>query len=93
MDTIGIIVSALASGAAAGLKPITEKAIKDAYAGLKSMIQRKYSRVDLLPIENKPESQSKRESVAEDLVDRNSFFVIVQITVHSPYLNFESQYF
>ena len=69
MDPIGVIVSALASGAAAGLKPTAEKAIKDAYAGLKSMIQRKYSRVDLLPIENKPESQSKRESVAEDLVD------------------------
>lgn len=68
MDPIGIIVSAIASGAAAGLKPTAEKAIKDAYAGLKSMIQRKYSRVDLLPIENKPESQSKRESVAEDLV-------------------------
>ena len=69
MDPIGLIVSALASGAAAGLKPTAEKAITDAYAGLKSMIQRKYGRVDLLPIENKPESQSKRESVAEDLVD------------------------
>jgi hypothetical protein len=69
MDPIGIIVSALATGVAAGLKPTAEKAIKDAYAGLKSMIQRKYSRVDLQPIENKPESLSKRESVAEDLVD------------------------
>jgi len=69
MDPIGIIVSALTSGAAAGLKPTAENAIKDAYAGLKSMIQRKYSRIDLLPLENKPESQSKRESVAEDLVD------------------------
>jgi hypothetical protein len=69
MDPIGIIVAALASGAAAGLKPTAEKAIKEAYAGLKSLIQRKYSRVDLLPIENKPESRSKRESVAEDLAD------------------------
>lgn len=69
MDPIGIIVSALASGAAAGLKPTAENAIKDAYAGLKSMIQRKYSRIDLQPIENKPESQSKRESIAEDLSD------------------------
>jgi predicted lipid-binding transport protein (Tim44 family) len=69
MDPIGIIVSALASGAAAGLKPAAEKAIKDAYAGLKSMIQRKYSRVDLATLENKPESRSKRESVAEDLAD------------------------
>lgn len=69
MDLIGIVVSALASGAAAGLKPAAEKAIIDAYAGLKSLIQRKYSRVDLAPLENKPESQSKRESVAEDLTD------------------------
>ncbi|MHC4740759.1 MAG: hypothetical protein ACYS8Z_02540 [Planctomycetota bacterium] len=69
MDPIGIIVSALASGAAAGLKPTAEKAVKDAYDGLKSKIQRKYGRVDLMPIENKPQSRSKRESVAEDLVD------------------------
>jgi len=69
MDPISIIVSALASGAAAGLKPTAENAIKDAYAGLKGMIQRKYGHVDLLPLENKPESQSKRDSVAEDLAD------------------------
>ena len=69
MDPIGIIISALASGAAAGLKPAAEKAIKDAYTGLKSMIQRKYSRVDLAPLENKPESRSKRESGAVDLTD------------------------
>lgn len=69
MDAIGIIVSALASGAAAGLKPTAEKVVKDAYAGLKSMIRRKYDSVDLIPIEKKPESQSKRESVAEDLAD------------------------
>jgi len=69
MDPIGIIVSALASGAAAGIKPTAENAIKDAYAGLKGMIQRKYRRIDLQPLENKPESQSKRESIAEDLTD------------------------
>jgi len=69
MDPISIIVSALASGAAAGLKPTAEKIIKDAYAGLKGMIQRKYNNVDLRPFENKPESESKRESLAEDLVD------------------------
>ena len=69
MDPISIIVSALASGAAAGLKPTAEKIIKDAYAGLKGMIERKYTNVDLSPVENKPESESKRESVAEDLAD------------------------
>ena len=69
MDPIGIIVSALASGAAAGLKPAAEKVIIDAYAGLKSMIRRKYNSVDLIPVEKKPESRSKRESVGEDLAD------------------------
>lgn len=69
MDPISIIVSALASGAAAGLKPTAEKIITDAYAGLKGMIQRKYNNVDVRPVENKPESESKRESVAEDLAD------------------------
>jgi hypothetical protein len=69
MDPISIIVFALASGAAAGLKPTAEKIITDAYAGLKGMIQRKYNNVDLRPVENKPESESKRESVAEDLAD------------------------
>jgi hypothetical protein len=69
MDPISIIVSALASGAAAGLKPTAEKIITDAYAGLKGMIQRKYSNVDVRPVENRPESESKRESLAEDLAD------------------------
>ncbi len=69
MDSISIIVSALASGAAAGLKPTAEKIVKEAYAGLKGIIQRKYNDVDLRPIENKPESESKRESMAEDLAD------------------------
>ena len=69
MDPISIIVSALASGAAAGLKPTAEKIITDAYAGLKGMIQRKYSSVDVRPVENRPESESKRESLAEDLAD------------------------
>ena len=69
MDPISIIVAALASGAAAGLKPTAEKIIKDAYAGLMGMIQRKYNNVDLRPFENKPESESERESLAEDLAD------------------------
>lgn len=69
MDPITIIVSALASGAAAGLKSNAEKIIKDAYSGLKGMIARKYKNVDLSPVENKPESESKRKSLAEDLAD------------------------
>jgi hypothetical protein len=69
MDPITIIVAALAAGAAAGLKPTAAQVIKDAYAGIKTLIQRKYATVDLTPLENKPESEKKRDSVAEDLND------------------------
>lgn len=69
MDPITMIVLALAAGAAAGLKPSAEQAIKDAYAGVKALIQRKYAKVDLASLERKPESEAKRESVREDLDD------------------------
>lgn len=67
--TITIIVTALVAGAAAGLKPTAEKAIKDAYAGIKALIQRKYGDVGLVALEKKPESEAKRASVTEDLTD------------------------
>jgi hypothetical protein len=69
MDPITIIVTALVAGAAAGLKPTAEKAIKDAYAGIKALIQRKYGDVGLVALEKKPESEAKRASVSEDLTD------------------------
>lgn len=69
MDPITMIVMALAAGAAAGLKPTAETAIKDAYAGVKALITRKYAQVSLTPLENKPESESKRDSLKEDLQD------------------------
>ena len=69
MDPISIIVSALAAGAAAGLKPTAEKIITDAYASLKGMIQRKYKNIDLSQVENKPASESKRASLAKELAD------------------------
>ena len=69
MDPMSIIVSALASGAAAGLKPTAEKIITDAYASLKGMIQRKYKNIDLSQVENKPASESKRASLAKELAD------------------------
>ena len=50
MDFINIIVSALASGAAAGLKPTAEKIVKEAYSGLKGMIKKKYNNVYMVSI-------------------------------------------
>jgi hypothetical protein len=60
---------ALAAGAAAGLKPVAENAVKDAYAGIKRLVQDKYSDVDIVPLEQKPDSKEKRDSLTKDLVE------------------------
>lgn len=72
MDPITLIVTAVALGAAAGLKPTVEQAVKDAYAGLKTLIQRKYAGIDLAPVEKKPDSTAKQESLAEDLKETDA---------------------
>ena len=41
MDPVSLIVAALTAGAAGALKDTTGEAIKDAYAGLKSLLKRK----------------------------------------------------
>ncbi len=69
MDSITIVVAALAIGAAAGLKPTAEKVVKDAYSGLKTLIQHKYGNVSLEALEKKPASELKQASVKEDLTD------------------------
>lgn len=69
MDPISIIVAALVAGAAAGLKPMAEQAIKDAYTSLKALIQGKYREVSVEALEHKPESKAKQDSVGEDLAD------------------------
>jgi hypothetical protein len=67
VDPISLIVAALAAGAAAGLKDAAAASVRDAYAAVKAFIQRKYGNVDLASIERMPQSEAKRESVAEDL--------------------------
>lgn len=72
MDPISIIVTALAAGATNGLKPTVEQVIKDAYAGVKALIQRKYNTVvqtSVQSLEQKPDSEPKQKSVTEDLTD------------------------
>jgi len=59
----------VALGAAAGLKPKAEEAVKDAYDGIKTLILRKYGDVGLDAVERKPASKSKKDSLAEDLAD------------------------
>ena len=69
MDILTIIVSAIAAGASAGLKPAAKQAIKDAYQGIKGLIVGKYAKVDVGGLEKKPDSKAKQDSLKEDLQD------------------------
>ncbi|MFD3427263.1 hypothetical protein [Nocardia fluminea] len=68
MDPVtAVVVSAIAAGAVAGVGDTATQVVKDAYAGLKSLISRKYADVDVSAVEKKPDSQPKKDSLAEDL--------------------------
>jgi hypothetical protein len=67
MDPLTSIVTALAVGAAAVLKPTMEQAVKDSYATLKALIQRKYARVNLDQVEVNPGSKNRRGVAEEEL--------------------------
>jgi hypothetical protein len=69
MEPVTLIVAALATGATAGLKDTATAAIKDAYGALKGLLFRKYTNISINDLERKPESDAKRESLAEDLAD------------------------
>ena len=67
-----IIASAIAMGAAAGLKPTVEQAIKDTYAGLKKVIQDRYGNNDdvtyaMEGVTRKPAAGNRREALEEAL--------------------------
>lgn len=72
MEPISMIVAALATGAAAALKPTAEQAVKDTYAGLKSLIQRKYHNVNVTTLENNPASKERQKILEEDLKTVNA---------------------
>jgi phosphoribosylaminoimidazole-succinocarboxamide synthase len=67
MDPLTSIVTALAAGAAAALQSSVEQVVKDSYAALKGLIQRKYAQVSLDQLEANPSSKSRRGVVEEDL--------------------------
>jgi hypothetical protein len=67
MDPISIIVMALVTGAAAALKPTAEQTIKDAYAGIKSIILSKYRNVDVTMLETDPANKSRQDVIKQDL--------------------------
>ncbi len=69
MDPTNPIVTALVLGATSALKSTAEQAVKDAYSGFKSLLLRKYPKVSVTQLEEKPESESRRAVVTEDLKD------------------------
>jgi hypothetical protein len=67
MEPISMIVTAIALGAAAGLKPTVQQAVQDAYAGLKAYLKRRYQQVSVDQLEADPKSAPRRSMVEEDL--------------------------
>jgi hypothetical protein len=67
MDPLTSLVTALAAGAAAALQSTVEQVVKDSYAALKGLIQRKYAQVDVNQLEANPSSKSRQGVVEEDL--------------------------
>lgn len=67
MDPVSIIVTALVLGAANGLKDVAEAAIQDSYAAIKTVIQSRYSTIDVEVIEKDPESESRQAVLEEEL--------------------------
>jgi hypothetical protein len=72
MDPITIILTALVTGAAAGLKPTAEQVVKDAYSGFKTFIKSKYTRVSVDNLEADPASEARKRVVREDLEKANA---------------------
>jgi hypothetical protein len=70
MDPVSLLIGALAAGAQAALKDTATAAIKDAYAGLKTLIVSRFGKKSSLEsLEERPGSAAKQAAAAEDLSD------------------------
>jgi hypothetical protein len=75
MDPVTLIVSAIALGAAAGAKDVVPQAIKDAYAGFKALVVRKFGGAAnaahvgdaVKQVEDKPESEGRKAVLQEEI--------------------------
>jgi hypothetical protein len=67
MEPLSLIFSAIVAGATAALKPTAEQAVKDAYAGLKALIKRKWTRVEVESLERDPADKARQQLVKSDL--------------------------
>ncbi|HEX8680773.1 MAG TPA: hypothetical protein VF707_00565 [Ardenticatenaceae bacterium] len=69
MDPITILITALAAGAAAALQERGSQAVKDAYSGLKGLLQQRYSTVNVEQLEQGPEVPERQEFVKFELAN------------------------
>jgi len=67
MDPITAVVTALALGATSALKDTAAAVIKDAYAGLKAVIQKRYAKLDIKHLEEAPQSKARRDVLKEEM--------------------------
>ena len=67
MEALLIIFKAIVVGASAAFKPTAEQAVKDAYAGLKALVKKKWSHVEVESLERDPTSQARQDLVKEEL--------------------------
>jgi hypothetical protein len=67
VDAIGLILAAIIAGATAAVEPTTTDIVKEAYAGLKALIKRKWSHVAVEALEHDPASTAQRTAVEETL--------------------------
>jgi hypothetical protein len=67
MEPVTAIVTALALGAAAGLKDVTETVVTETYSALKKLIESRYKKVNLTLLESAPQSTARQKVVEEDL--------------------------
>lgn len=70
MDPVSLIVAAVVTGAAAGLKEQAQMAVRDAYQALKRLIFQRHG-IDVEPVERKPGSKPKQDSLHEDLAEHD----------------------
>ncbi|MDQ6900340.1 MAG: tetratricopeptide repeat-containing protein [Candidatus Dormibacteraeota bacterium] len=61
------ITAAIATGAAAGLTGVATQAVRDGYEALKSGLRARFPKIDVGSLEERPSSQAKQASLAEDL--------------------------
>jgi hypothetical protein len=67
MDPITVILTALATGAAAGVTSTATDAIKEAYGALKSLVKARYATVGVDALEKQPASPALRREVKKEL--------------------------